>query len=256
MGKLSEIRERKQARLQRRQQMAKNTKKEDTFGMNDDDWEVYKQISMDGGDSDSEEENLRSAEYEAILKEHDPEDDEVDRDNPEWHQIHLATETIRAPEILFQPSIVGHDQAGLAELIEFVLKKFPDDVADKLANNVFVTGGLARLDGLQERLEAELQCMRPFQSTYKVTRASDTCHDAWRGASHAASSPEAANMFLTKEKYYECGEGYLEEHFFSNKYFPTPSPSEKLEFISNPTTPSVLSYPSTPLVDSSNPPSP
>merc|ERR1719297_416909 len=106
--KLSEIKERKQARLQRRQQMAKrrtaasqermriisqlakNTKKDDTFGMNDDDWDVYKQISVDGGDSDSEEENLRSAEYEAILKEHDPQDDEVGRENPEWHQIHLA----------------------------------------------------------------------------------------------------------------------------------------------------------------------
>ena len=61
-------------------QLAKNTKKEDTFGLNDDDWEVYKKISVDGGDSDSEEESLRCAEYEAILKEHDTQDDEVDPD--------------------------------------------------------------------------------------------------------------------------------------------------------------------------------
>merc|ERR1712147_285686 len=61
---LNVIRDKKQARLHRRQQMAKrrtaasqermriisqlakNTKKDDTFGMNDDDWDVYKQISV------------------------------------------------------------------------------------------------------------------------------------------------------------------------------------------------------------------
>ena len=55
----------------------------------------------------------------------------MDPDNPEWHQIHLATETIKTPEILFQPSIVGHDQAGLGQLIEFVLSKLSPDVSDR-----------------------------------------------------------------------------------------------------------------------------
>ena len=64
---------------------------------------------QDAGDSDSEEEQLRLAEFESILRENDPdfvtfEEDEVARDSPEWHQIHLATERIRVPEILFQVS--------------------------------------------------------------------------------------------------------------------------------------------------------
>ena len=278
-NQLNVIKDKKQARQHRRQQMAKrrtaasqermriisqlakNTKKDDTFGMNDDDWDVYKQISVEGGDSDSEEENLRSAEYEAILKEHDPQDDEVGRENPEWHQIHLAAETIRTPEILFQPSIIGHDQAGLGELIEFVLSKFSPEVSDRLANNVFVTGGLARLRGLKERLGAEIQTMRPFQSSFKVTIASDPVLDAWKGASKAAANDDSSEMFMSRNDYFDCGEGYLKEHFYSNKYFPTPSASEKLEFISNPTTPSVkeeASCPPTPMqmVDSSNPSSP
>ena len=62
---------------------------------------------QDGGDSDSEEEQERLAEYETVLKEHDPtfslpEDDEVSHDSVEWYQLHLATERIRTPEILFQ----------------------------------------------------------------------------------------------------------------------------------------------------------
>merc|ERR1719334_264134 len=144
--KYENLKDKKLARQQRRQQLAKrrtaasqermriisqlarNTKKEDTFGMKDEDWDVYKQISREAGDSDSEEEGLRAAEYEAVLREHEPPEEEVGKDSPEWHQVHLATETIRAPEILFQPSMLGLDQAGLAELIQFVLGKFPECV--------------------------------------------------------------------------------------------------------------------------------
>ena len=152
-------------------------------------------------------------------------------------------------------------QISIFELSEFVLAKFPPELSDRLANNVFVTGGLARLPGLKERLEAELRTMRPFQSTFKVTIADDPVLDAWKGASKVAASEKNSELFLSRNAYFECGEGYLKEHFYSNKYFPTPSPSEKLEFISNPTTPSVkeeASCPATPLqlVDSSNPPSP
>ena len=86
--------------------------------------------SVEGGDGDNEEGYLRCAEYEAILKEHDSQDDKFD---PDKHERHLDTETIKAPEILFQPSIVGmgNDQAGLSHLIEFVLSKYPADVSDR-----------------------------------------------------------------------------------------------------------------------------
>ena len=271
--KFAELKERKAARQQRRQQLAKrrtaasqermrlisqlarNTKKEDTFGMRDDDWEVYKQISKEGGDSDSEEEALRCSEYEAVLREHcDLQDEEVGRDNPEWHQIHLATETVRVPEILFQPSLLGSDQAGLAELSEFVLSKFPPAEADRLAGCVLLTGGLAGLAGLQERLAAELRCVRPAGSDVRVVVAERPGLDAWRGASSWASQPHSREAFLNRSQYMECGEGYLLEHQYSNRYFPTPPPPP-------PQLPDSLpcSLPSTPRThptDSSNPPSP
>ena len=103
--------------------------------------------------------------------------------------------------------------------------------------------------------------MRPFQSSFKVSLAKDKSMDAWLGASVFASNQQNITSFLTKERYSECGEGYLEEHFHSNKYFSTPPPAEKIELISNPATPSIkdeISNPSTPktIIDFSNPPSP
>ena len=41
-----------------------------------------------------------------------------------------------------QPSIIGHDQAGISETIEFILGKYPANVQKDLAANVFVTGSL------------------------------------------------------------------------------------------------------------------
>ena len=46
-------------------------------------------------------------EYESVLKENDPNfglnsEQEIAHDSFEWYQLHLATERIRVPEILFQ----------------------------------------------------------------------------------------------------------------------------------------------------------
>ena len=65
--------------------------------------------TQDDGVSDSEEEQDKLTEYESILKENDPNfgtesQQEIAHDSEEWYQLHLATERIRVPEILFQVS--------------------------------------------------------------------------------------------------------------------------------------------------------
>ena len=55
-------------------------------------------------------------------------------------------------------------QAGISETVEFILKRFPEDVQQKLVENVFLTGALASLPGLRQRLEADLMAVRPFKS--------------------------------------------------------------------------------------------
>lgn len=211
-------------------QLAKHSKKDDDFGRNDDDWDVYKVIRKDTGDSDSEAEQERLAEYEAALKENAPEfvldpDQElaVSQDSPEWYQLHLATERIRIPEILFQPSIIGHDQAGISETIEFILGKYPANVQKDLAANVFVTGSLAKLPGLRERLVCDLRKMRPAGDHIGVTVARDPAGDAWRGGrDFARKNAENGECFVTRQEFLENGAEFLKEHRLSNRYFRTP----------------------------------
>lgn len=41
----------------------------------------------------------------------------------EYHQLFVGTERVRAPEILFQPSLMGEEQMGLMETLQFVLEQ-------------------------------------------------------------------------------------------------------------------------------------
>ena len=40
-----------------------------------------------------------------------------------YHQLFVGTERIRAPEIIFQPSLIGEEQAGIAETLHYVLDR-------------------------------------------------------------------------------------------------------------------------------------
>ncbi|ESP04525.1 hypothetical protein LOTGIDRAFT_136147, partial [Lottia gigantea] len=209
----------------------KSSKKEDTFGQNDADWEVYKEINPEMGTSDSEAEDEKLEELENMLREHDPEFQREldfggvpgsDFNLAEYHQLHLAVEKIRVPELLFQPSMVGIEQAGISETLDYVLKKYQPDDQNKLVQCVFLTGGNANLPLFKERLEKDLLEMRPFQSTFHVYKAENPSLDGWLGARKLALSPSFQSSCITRQQYDEMGEGYLTEHFTSNQYFPTP----------------------------------
>ncbi|XP_015765936.1 PREDICTED: actin-related protein 5-like [Acropora digitifera] len=206
--------------------------KEDTFGQNDEDWMVYRSINKDAGDSDSEKEQEELNELENLLKKHDPDfskrfggKPETAVDWAEYYQLHLGVERIRVPEIVYQPSMLGIEQAGISETIDFILNHFHAELQTALVQNIFVTGGNTQFPKFQERLERELLAIRPFQSTFRVTTAANPALDAWCGARKWARSMSGnlKTVSVTRQEYEEKGGEYLKEHFASNLYVPTPS---------------------------------
>lgn len=217
-----------QERMRLISQLARKDKKDDNFGSRDEDWDVYKAINKDAGSSDSEEEAERLNELEEVLKHHDPSFDTGNNDESmepgESHQLHVGVERIRAPEVLFQPALVGSVEAGLAETIDFVLKRFTPEEQNELVSNVFLTGGCATFPGLVERLERELMEIRPHKSSFKVVRTPDPVLASWKGGKILASSPNFKDTLFTKADYEEKGGEYLKEHSAGNWYFPSPQP--------------------------------
>ncbi|KAJ1522011.1 hypothetical protein ONE63_002333 [Megalurothrips usitatus] len=254
----AELMEKRAARHQKRQDMAKRRtaaaqermriiselarrdKKDDNFGMRDEDWDVYKAIRKDGGDSDSEEEQERLVDIEEVLRQNDPTfiegssitaSGEFIPSNPgEAHQLHVGVEKLRAPEILFQPGMVGIEEAGLSETIGYILRQYSHEDQNKLVSNVFLTGGCAALPGLKERLERELREIRPFQSYFHVSVSRDPSLSAWIGAREFSNQANFSSEFLvSKQDYIEKGGEFLKEHPSSNVYNLSPAPLSQVQ---------------------------
>lgn len=214
------------ARSEKRRK-ANGEEEDDGFGMNDNDWDVYKRINRYNDDSDSDADNEQLLECEKILSHYDANFDDGNSNQQaqsaaENYQLHFGIEEIRVPEILFQPSMIGSSEAGLAELIAFVLKLFPANEQQRLVNHVYLTGGCAKFKGLKERLAKELLEMRPFQSTFSIYEIDEPSLSAWLGACAQARKSNFSQTLTTRKDYQEHGSEYFKEHKASNIFYPTP----------------------------------
>lgn len=212
-----------QERMRIISQLARKEKGNDDFGMRDEDWDVYKAISREGGDSDSELENEKLLEFDEILRQHEPEFESSNTKEPgESHQLHIGVERFRAPELLFQPSMIGSIEAGLAETVGYVLSLFKPDEQLLLVQNVIVSGGCAALPGLRERINRELREIRPFQSKFYTSVVDNPEFCSWRGAKNWALGDDFENHLISRKDYLENGGEYLNMFKGSNYYYPSP----------------------------------
>jgi len=74
----------------------------------------------------------------------------------EDHQIHLWTDRYRGSELLFQPSIIGLESAGLTEALEIIFSQLRRHQVHKLLQNVVILGGNTLTPGFDERIRHEL----------------------------------------------------------------------------------------------------
>ncbi|KAI3959642.1 hypothetical protein MKX01_018141 [Papaver californicum] len=207
-------------------------KGEDTFGAREEDWQLYKLMSK-GNDDDEDEQDEDEAELARItsrLQDIDPSFiakvdviptqpvTELPKFRPitkEDFQIIIGVERIRCPEILFQPNMVGIDQAGLDEMVGVSMRRLPskgNGVEERITSSILMTGGSCLFPGMAERLEAGIRMIRPFQSPIRIVVASDPVLDAWRGASAYAAASQFSVQTFTREDYYEKGEDWLRKY--------------------------------------------
>ena len=136
------------AELGKEQDTKKESKKKenpgDDFGMNDEDWEVYRGISRHNLSEEEEEDNQQLNEIEGQIIEMDPNyfkyADVITQGmlyGPNYFS--LAVDQFRGSELLFKPYIIGVDQAGIIETILSIFKTLTFEEQKVLAENIFLT---------------------------------------------------------------------------------------------------------------------
>ncbi|KAL6580088.1 Actin-related protein 5 [Orobanche minor] len=208
-------------------------KGEDTFGAKDEDWQLYKLMSRDNDDDGDDNDNPDPDEAELArissrLQEIDPTFTfkseaessyvEAPRFRPltkEDFQIRLGIERFRCPEILFNPNLIGIEQAGLDEMAGISVRKLAlkgQGLEDRITTSILLTGGSCLFPGLSERLEDGIRMNQPCGTPIKILRASDPILDAWRGASACAAAVQFPQQTFTRADYYEKGEDWLRSY--------------------------------------------
>ncbi|KAI1857664.1 hypothetical protein JX265_011079 [Neoarthrinium moseri] len=215
---------------------------DDTFGANDDDWGVYRDIAIgdQGSDDEDGEEDFESQvkALEEDLLRYDvnfTHDDTYEAQNDwsrsllhafmrgprpfdvgaqsETHQLHLNVERIRVPEVVFQPSIAGVDQAGLIEIAGDILTQrlvgIPSINRDDFLRDIFLTGGNTLFENFDDRLRQGLTALLPAGSPLTIRRATDPLLDAWKGAAGWVGSSGYNTAVVTKAEWQEKGADYL-----------------------------------------------
>jgi actin-related protein 5 len=218
---------------------------DDMFGADDADWQVYRTIATGEGSDDDEAEDLDKdlKRIESQLLKHDPNftEESTREAQTDWtksilhaflhgpypydpesqqdvNQIHLNVERIRVPEVVFQPTIAGLDQAGIVEIASNILTERLADSPhrDNVLKDIFLTGGNTLFQGFEERLRNELRAVLPAEQTIVVRGANDRVLDAWRGAAQWAGKRENQSNFITRAEYMEKGSEYIKEHDCGN----------------------------------------
>ena len=98
----------------------------DNFGLNDQDWEIYKEINMEGQSEAEEQDQATLNDLEERISSLDEKFNMIlyqtgsSGSKPmgaEDYQMRLWTDRYRGNELVFQPSIIGVECAGMTEAL-------------------------------------------------------------------------------------------------------------------------------------------
>jgi len=133
---------------------------------------------------------------------------------PDGQVITIGNERFRAPEVLFQPSLIGMEQAGIHTLTYDSIMKCDVDIRKELYNNVVLSGGTTMYTGIAERLYKELTALAPPTIKVKVVAPPERKYSVWIGGSILSSLSTFQQMWISKEEYDESGPSIVHRKCF------------------------------------------
>jgi actin-related protein len=144
--------------------------------------------------------------YEAELAKADTSSEmEKQYELPDGNVITIGAERFRCPEVLFQPSFIGSEQAGIHRLTFDSIMKCDVDIRKDLYKNIVMSGGTTMFGGIPERLQKEVKDLAPNTMDIKVIAPPERKYSVWIGGSILASLSTFEEMWVTKEEYDDSG---------------------------------------------------
>lgn len=221
----------------------------DTFGANDNDWEVYNKNVLDDPAKIDE---MMEVEFKEIvnieemlleydigfLKEHTLDykvqnswrqsimhrflrgPNKFSDTLKEHNQIHFNVERFKTSETLFYPHMAGSQYLGISDVCRDIISdgktvRLSDDQLE-MCQNIYLTGGVSKIPGMKERIVADFESWLPTGTNINISQSENPDLDCYNGMLKYSKSDEYSNSIVTKEEYLENGPDYIKEHVLGN----------------------------------------
>ncbi len=141
----------------------------------------------------------------------------------------METERFAVPELLFYPSDIGLEQAGISEATAQSMQALSMSEAGQAIQQVILTGGNAKFPNFKERFENTLRPLLPDIYEMEVCLPNHPETFAWTSArkylwdlrehqmgnfnSYSSQYHGYSNHFITKQAYAEQGHQRCNEYF-------------------------------------------
>ncbi|CAL9200458.1 actin-2-like [Musa acuminata AAA Group] len=133
---------------------------------------------------------------------------------PDGQVITIGAERFRCPEVLFRPSLIGMEAAGIHETTYNSIMKCDVDIRKDLYRNIVLNGGSTMFPGIAVRMRKEIEALAPSNMKIKVVAPPERKYSVWMGGSILASLCTFQQMSITKEEYEECGPAIVHRKCF------------------------------------------
>lgn len=133
---------------------------------------------------------------------------------PDGQLIMIRQERFKAPEILFQPSLIGKEYPGLHKLTYESIMECDIDVRRDFYQNVVLSGGTTMYPGLCERLSNELSALAPASVKVKVNAPPERKYSVWMGGSILSSLSTFSTNWITYNEFLESGPSIVHRKCF------------------------------------------
>lgn len=141
---------------------------------------------------------------------------------PDGQVITIGNERFRAPEALFQPSVLGLESGGIHVTTFNSIMKCDVDVRKDLYGNIVMSGGTTMYPGIADRMQKEISSLAPSSMKVKIIAPPERkycrfilyfirglidllCVAVWIGGSILASLSTFQQMWISKQEYDESG---------------------------------------------------
>jgi len=142
-------------------------------------------------------------------------DDSTEKDSrtqynlPDGQGVTLSTERYQAPNILFDPSLIGSEEAGAADILVDSIMKSDIDLRSTLFSQVVLAGGSTLLPGFGDRMLYEVRSRSPSHTKIRISAPPERVNSAFVGGSILGSLATFKSMWTSKTDYEEYGSNIL-----------------------------------------------